>query len=101
MLNPTGVYDRVLQRLSRRDLMKVAALGAAAVARPIGAWQQAGVSMYFSSYPFSLGVASGDPLPDGIVLWTRLAPQPVLGGGMPDRIVPVEWEIALDDRFHR
>ena len=35
MLNPTGVYDRVLRRLSRRDLMKVAwALGASAVARP-------------------------------------------------------------------
>src|SRR5215203_1922644 len=27
----------------------------------------------FSDYPFSLGVASGDPLPDGVVLWTRLA----------------------------
>ena len=26
---------------------------------------------------FSLGVASGDPLPDGIVLWTRLAPDPL------------------------
>jgi phosphodiesterase/alkaline phosphatase D-like protein len=28
----------------------------------------------FSNYPFSLGVASGDPSPDGVVLWTRLAP---------------------------
>ncbi len=27
-------------------------------------------------YPFTLGVASGDPAPDGFVLWTRLAPQP-------------------------
>ena len=25
-------------------------------------------------YPFTLGVASGDPLPDGFVIWTRLAP---------------------------
>ena len=37
----------------------------------------------FSAYPFSLGVASGDPLADGVVLWTRLAPDPLEGGGMP------------------
>lgn len=30
----------------------------------------------FSAYPFTLGIASGDPLPDGVVLWTRLAPDP-------------------------
>ncbi|MGW3092250.1 alkaline phosphatase D family protein [Streptomyces sp. NPDC001102] len=48
---------------------------------------------------FSLGVASGDPLPDGIVLWTRLAPDPLNGGGMPDEVVPVQWEIAEDERF--
>ncbi|MFI8236147.1 alkaline phosphatase D family protein [Streptomyces sp. NPDC085866] len=48
---------------------------------------------------FTLGVASGDPLPDGIVLWTRLAPDPLHGGGMPDAVVPVEWEIAEDERF--
>jgi alkaline phosphatase D len=28
----------------------------------------------FKSYPFSLGVMSGEPAPDGFVLWTRLAP---------------------------
>lgn len=50
---------------------------------------------------FSLGVASGDPLPDGIVLWTRLAPDPLNGGGMPDRTVAVEWQIAQDARFKK
>lgn len=50
---------------------------------------------------FSLGVASGDPLPDGIVLWTRLAPDPLDGGGMPDTVVPVAWEVAEDERFRR
>ncbi|MHB9861747.1 alkaline phosphatase D family protein [Streptomyces sp. YIM S03343] len=50
---------------------------------------------------FSLGVASGDPLPDGIVLWTRLAPDPLNGGGMPDEPVAVEWELAEDERFRR
>jgi alkaline phosphatase D len=48
---------------------------------------------------FSLGVASGDPLPDGIVLWTRLAPDPLNGGGMPDSAVSVSWELAEDERF--
>lgn len=50
---------------------------------------------------FSLGIASGDPLPDGIVLWTRLAPDPLNGGGMPDSAVPVEWEMAEDERFRK
>ncbi|TDD87140.1 alkaline phosphatase D family protein [Actinomadura rubrisoli] len=50
---------------------------------------------------FTLGVASGDPLPDGFVLWTRLAPRPVDGGGMPDRTVPVTWQVAEDERFRR
>ncbi|ASK63808.1 alkaline phosphatase [Virgibacillus phasianinus] len=53
----------------------------------------------FSSYPFSLGIASGDPLPDGIVLWTRLAPKPLEGGGVPARNVPVHWELAKDEYF--
>ena len=35
--------------------------------------------------PFTLGVASGDPTPDGIVLWPRLAPKPLEGGGMPEQ----------------
>ncbi len=50
---------------------------------------------------FTLGVASGDPLPDSVVLWTRLAPDPRNGGGMPPRRFPVEWEIAEDERFRR
>ncbi|HET9257662.1 MAG TPA: alkaline phosphatase D family protein [Pseudonocardiaceae bacterium] len=50
---------------------------------------------------FSLGVASGDPLPDSVVLWTRLAPEPLAGGGMPPRAVEVQWEIAEDEGFRR
>lgn len=52
----------------------------------------------FSDHPFTLGVASGEPLPDGVVLWTRLAPKPLEdGGGMPDAPVDVRWEIASDE----
>ncbi|MCG8348055.1 MAG: alkaline phosphatase D family protein [Chloroflexales bacterium] len=53
----------------------------------------------FNANPFTLGVASGDPLPRSVVLWTRLAPDPLNGGGMPAQIVPVEWELAADEGF--
>jgi alkaline phosphatase D len=53
-------------------------------------------------YPFSLGVASGDPLPNGISLWTRLAPEPFAnGGGMPPKDIAVQWQVASDRRFRR
>jgi alkaline phosphatase D len=55
----------------------------------------------FPKYPFALGIASGDPSPDGIVLWTRLAPKPLEGGGMPDAAVPVEWRVAEDEGMKR
>ncbi|MCF4967208.1 alkaline phosphatase D family protein [Nostoc sp. CMAA1605] len=55
----------------------------------------------FSDYPFKLGVASGDPLPDSVVLWTRLAPQPVNGGGMSPVNVPVRWQIARDENMRQ
>jgi alkaline phosphatase D len=50
--------------------------------------------------PFTLGVASGDPAPDGFVLWTRLAPDMFApDGGMPSRKVPVDWLVARDERL--
>src|SRR5688500_20245353 len=51
----------------------------------------------FAANPFSLGVASGDPGPDGVVLWSRLAPDPLNGGGMGAEAVSVRWEIASDE----
>jgi alkaline phosphatase D len=48
---------------------------------------------------FSLGIASGDPLATAVVIWTRLAPDPLNGGGMPDRPVAVDWQVAEDERF--
>jgi alkaline phosphatase D len=54
-----------------------------------------------SSTPFTLGIASGDPLPDSVILWTRLALDPVAldgQGGMSDD-VSVRWELSDDDQF--
>lgn len=52
--------------------------------------------------PFTLGVASGDPLPDAVILWTRLAPDPLArdgAGGMVADPVDVAWDVATDRRF--
>lgn len=53
--------------------------------------------------PFLLGVASGDPWPDGFVIWTRLSaglPYPGNEQELPAS-VPVDWEVALDPGFRR
>lgn len=49
--------------------------------------------------PFTLGVASGDPTPDAVILWTRLAIEPLTGGAMPDERFDVGWEVATDATF--
>lgn len=85
--------------MQRRDFLgQLSALSAGVVAVPslrrVASWRSA-------SDPFTLGVASGDPWPDGFVLWTRLAPDPLNGGGMPAADVPVRFEIATDDQMRR
>jgi alkaline phosphatase D len=55
----------------------------------------------FQKDPFSLGVMSGDPSADGFVLWTRLAPDPVNGGGMDNNAVEVEWQVAEDEAMRK
>jgi alkaline phosphatase D len=52
--------------------------------------------------PFTLGVASGDPWSDSVVLWTRLAVDPLADtglGGMPDQAYQVQWQVARDEGF--
>jgi alkaline phosphatase D len=94
-------YHRALRSLSRRQILNVAwKLGAAAALQPLArATASAQAPTSFTDYPFTLGVASGDPWPDSVVLWTRLAPDPLNGGGMPMVSVPVAWEVAHDERF--
>lgn len=68
---------------TRRSLLAAASL-TAALARP--AWAQS-----LSQGLFTHGVASGDPLPDGVILWTRF----VGGDGR------IAWEVAEDEAFTR
>jgi alkaline phosphatase D len=59
-------------------------------------------SPVFGAYPFSLGVASGEPAPEGFVIWTKIAPKPLeRGGGMPKKPVEVEWFVATDERMRQ
>ena len=69
--------------LSRRSLLLAASLTAA----PCPAWARE-----LSPGVFSHGVASGDPLSDRVILWTRFAHS---GGGR------IGWEIAEDEAFAR
>ncbi|MEU5567678.1 alkaline phosphatase D family protein [Micromonospora musae] len=93
-------------RLNRRNLLALGGLGTAAAiiggeaAKP----GRAAAGPPFFDNPFRLGVASGDPLPDGVVLWTRLAPDPLAEdgrGGMPPESFGVRYEVAEDERFSR
>lgn len=86
--------------LTRRQLLRAASGVAGAVLAPslIGC---AAPGPSWSRDPFSLGVASGDPVPDGFVLWTRLAPDPLSAdpatpGGMNGGAVPVAYAIATN-----
>lgn len=51
-------------------------------------------------YPFVLGVASGEPLPDGFAIWTRLKTlgPPEAWRGRPQTVT---WQIAEDEAFAR
>lgn len=52
--------------------------------------------------PFTLGVASGMPRPDSVVIWTRLAPRPLEpGGGLPATPLALRWELAEDQLFSK
>ncbi|MBU1346595.1 MAG: alkaline phosphatase D family protein [Alphaproteobacteria bacterium] len=82
--------------LNRRALLACAGLGSSALVLPRPGLAQAA----FDVNPFQLGVAAGDPLPDGFVIWTRLAPSPLEPGyGMPRQAMAVTWEVASDAGF--
>lgn len=98
-VRPERFYRETCRRFTRRELLNIAwKLGVGALALPV-VGERVLAQMAFRAYPFSLGVASGDPWPDGVVLWTRLAPEPLTGGGMPTAAIEVPWEVATERMF--
>ncbi|MET0448765.1 MAG: alkaline phosphatase D family protein [Aeromicrobium sp.] len=77
--------------------------GGLGIAAGLGALGPAAISTSASSAPpaiFAHGVASGDPLPDAVVLWTRVTPTAdCLPGAGRGPEVDVTWEIARDPDF--
>lgn len=80
-------------------------LAAAAVWRPLGSARAAS----FDTDPFALGVASGAPRSDSVVLWTRLILEDTSAASSADPFAPapkpildpidVEWTLAEDEAF--
>ena len=79
----------------RRTVLGTGAAGAAALSMPGGSIAAAG-----GSHVFRHGVASGDPLPDAVLIWTRVTPTAAStpGSGRGPK-VDVRWEVATDERF--
>src|SRR5262245_52599306 len=75
-----------------------AALAAAAVPARL---LHAADAVRFRQDPFTLGIASGYPQSETVVLWTRLAPSPSEpGGGIAgSAVIPVSWELATDEQM--
>ena len=89
---PHPIRDAALADEGRRSFVRQLALGATALGTlPLAA---CGGSDSEPEVKFLHGVASGDPLSDRIVLWTRVTPP---AGHTAD--IPVQWEVATDAAF--
>jgi alkaline phosphatase D len=96
MLDYRNFEQFLYSRIKRRNLIIGAgALAGFAIASQLP-HRRVLANVPFSDYPFKLGVASGEPYPSSVVLWTRLAPKPIEGGGMPQVNVPIRWQVATD-----
>jgi alkaline phosphatase D len=85
-----------MAKLNRRTFV----LGGLALAGSAALPARAGLAA--TPFPFKLGVASGEPAADSVVLWTRLAPTPLNAdghGGMANADVAVDWQISADEYF--
>jgi len=91
---PQQAPDRTRRRLIAGAGTAAAVIAAPAIAAPLrrGFGDDAGEANEL----FTLGVASGDPWARSFMIWTRLAPDPLNGGGMGARPVPVRWRVASD-----
>jgi alkaline phosphatase D len=86
--------------ISRRTLVLGGLAAAGASALPVRSAVIAATAAV--PYPFQLGIASGEPDANSVVLWTRLAPSPLNAdgqGGMANADVVVDWQVSTTDTF--
>lgn len=82
------------RKLMRRTFLK--SVYAAALFLPsVEAWSQ----VKLPKNPFNLGIASGSPTHNSVVLWTRLFDDGIFSSNIPNQDIPVKWELALDAQF--
>jgi alkaline phosphatase D len=84
-----------IESSARRRLLHLVGASATVLWLPRSAWSQPRLT----SNPFTLGVASGSPTCDSVVLWTRLHVPGGLGASLGRIPVTVRWEVAHDDHF--
>ncbi|WP_234947978.1 PhoD-like phosphatase N-terminal domain-containing protein [Corynebacterium sp. CNCTC7651] len=98
---------------TRRGFLRTTAVATGAVGTGVvtQAWAQSSLpapsraplaEMELPPLPFVHGVASGDPLPDAVIIWTRITPDDTAWPGSTlGAPTPVRWEIAADPDFAR
>ncbi len=74
--------------VSRRRVLKTMGVAASGLVVPL--------AVAAESRSFRHGVASGDPLADRVILWTRITPKPGASGP-----VEVRWQVSEDQAFKR
>ncbi len=88
-------------RAARREFLRQALLAASASSLP--RWASASPKLYAN--PFTMGVASGSPQADGMVLWSRLDAASLAPGLTPTHPaaapVSVHWQVAHDPGFRQ
>jgi alkaline phosphatase D len=89
------------RRMDRRVFLAASASSLLVASRGWSSDEVVRKNLSLGANPFTLGVASGDPTATGLVIWTRLAPKPTEGGGMPSDAVAVRWEVADDESFKK
>ena len=86
----------VLPSIKRRQIIQGVTSSIALIGLPSAAWSK----QNWSSEPFTMGVASGSPTSDSIVLWTRLDSHALEATGLSKQAVPVTWQLSRDRKAH-
>ncbi|MFC9239502.1 alkaline phosphatase D family protein [Streptomyces decoyicus] len=88
-------HDQISRRTAVTAVAATAALLPFAGAATAHAQEAAGQGSFFQH-----GVASGDPLPDGVLLWTRVTPtEAATPGSGRGPATKVSWQVASDKNF--